>query len=451
MTVTASTLEGAYRERFPSSAALYERAQGTFVDGVTHDTRRVLPFPIYVARAAGSRKWDVDGNELVDWVSGHGALLLGHNHPTVTAAAQSQLALGTHYGAGHEAEIRWGELVRQLVPSAEAVRFTSSGTEATLLALRIARAATGRKQVIKFAGHFHGWHDYTIRGRGAATGQVAGVPDEVDATVAVLAPDILAVSEYIAESGDVAAAIVEPSGAAWATAPLPRGFLEDLRRLTAQEGIVLIFDEVVTGFRWAPGGVQELSGINPDLTALAKVLAGGLPGGAVAGRRDLMETLSFARASEEPSRKIPHYGTFNANPLSAAAGIACLELVASGEPQSAADSIAREVRERLNETLQELELPGFAYGESSVFHVVLGHGSPGDAEAADAGEVDDGLLLTAPYRPVALALQQAMLLEGVHLFNMGGLASAVHTEADVEQTVEAFRKSFAAVEPLLTQ
>lgn len=451
MATTADGLEAAYRQRFPSSAALYERAEETFVDGVTHDTRRVLPFPIYVARAQASRKWDVDGNELVDWVSGHGALLLGHNHPTVTAAAQKQLQLGTHYGAGHEAEVRWGELVCRLVPSAEAVRFTSSGTEATLLALRIARAATGKTQVIKFAGHFHGWHDYTIRGRGAATGQIAGVPDEVDATVALLAPDILAVSEYIAELGDVAAVIIEPGGAAWGTAPVPRAFLEDLRRITAQEGIVLIFDEVVTGFRWAPGGIQELSGVTPDLTALAKILAGGLPGGAVAGRRDLMETLSFARAMEEPSRKIPHYGTFNANPLSAAAGAACLELVADGEPQAQADSIAREVRERVNETLQELELPGFAYGESSVFHIVLGQGSPGDAEAADIGQLDDGMLLTAPYRPVSLALQQAMLLEGIHLFNMGGLASSVHTEADVDQTISAFRKSLAAVEPLLVR
>jgi glutamate-1-semialdehyde 2,1-aminomutase len=449
MASTLVDVEAAYRERFASSAALYQRAEQTFIDGVTHDTRRVLPFPIYVARAEGSRKWDLDGNELVDWVSGHGALLLGHSHPAVTRAVQLQLERGTHYGAGHEAEVRWGELVRQLVPSAEAVRFTSSGTEATLLALRIARAATGRTQVIKFTGHFHGWHDYTIRGRGAADGQIAGVPDEVDATVALLPPDIVSVTEYIAESPGVAAVIVEPSGAGWGTAPLRPGFLEDLRRITQQEGIVLILDEVVTGFRWAPGGVQELLAIKPDLTALAKILAGGLPGGAVAGRRDLMETLSFSRANEEPSRKIPHYGTFNANPVSAVAGATCLELVADGRAQLTAASIAREVRERLNETLQQMELPGFVYGDSSVFHIVVGQGAPGDAEAADGGEMDDGMLLTAPYRSLSLAIQQAMLVEGVHLFNMGGIASAVHTEADVEKTVSAFATALTTVEPLL--
>ncbi|MEX2236905.1 MAG: aspartate aminotransferase family protein [Dehalococcoidia bacterium] len=449
MTLSLPELEDTYRQRFPKSAALYERAGEVFVDGVTHDTRRVLPYPIYVERAQGSRKWDVDGNELVDWVSGHGALLLGHNHPTVIEAAQKQLAKGTHYGAGHEAEIRWGEWVKKLVPSAESVRFTSSGTEATLLALRIARAATGRTHVIKFAGHFHGWHDYTMRGRGASSDRVAGVPEQVDATVSLLSPEIGAVAETVAANDDVAAVIVEPSGAAWGTAPLKAGFLQELRELTASKGIVLIFDEVVTGFRWAPGGVQELSGVIPDITTLAKILAGGLPGGAVAGRADLMETLAWIRSQEKPSRKIPHYGTFNANPLSAAAGAACLEIVADGVPQERADATALELRRGLSGVLQELELPGFVYGDSSTFHIVLGRGTGADGEKADRGEMDDDGLLLAPYTRAALALQQAMLVEGVHLFNMGGLVSSVHSPEDVEKTVDAFRRSLPVVEPLL--
>jgi glutamate-1-semialdehyde 2,1-aminomutase len=441
-------IESRYERNFSSSKRAYERANAVFIDGVTHDSRRLTPFPIYIDRAEGSRKWDLDGNEIIDYVCGHGALLLGHNHPAVVEATRKQLERGTHYGAGHEAEVRWGEMVLKLVPSAEAVRFTSSGTEATLLALRIARAATGKSKVIKFLGHFHGWQDYVIRGLGGSNYQIPGVPDGVDETVAVLPADIMSVSQYLAENRDVAAVIIEPNGASWGTVMLPPDFLHDLRRITSQEGVLLIMDEVITGFRWSPGGAQQVKEIRPDLTTMAKILAGGLPGGAVAGRRDLLATLEYARAKDQ--KKIPHQGTFNANPLSATAGATCLELVADGEAQRKADMAGRELRERMNDTFQELELPGFVYGESSVFHVFLGPGGPGDVESVESGGGDHAALLNGPFTPVSTAFQQSMLLEGVHLFNMGGLASAVHSEEDINQTVEAFRKSLVAVEPLLT-
>ncbi|MPZ24227.1 MAG: aminotransferase class III-fold pyridoxal phosphate-dependent enzyme [Dehalococcoidia bacterium] len=450
MVASRQTLEDEYGARFSGSRRLHERARETLVDGLTHDSRRALPFPIYVERAAGSRKWDVDGNELVDWVSGHGALLLGHAHPVVAEATRKQLERSTHYGASHETEVRWAEMICELVPSAEAVRFTSSGTEASLLALRIARAATGKDRIVKFGGHFHGWHDYTIRGRGISTDRVPGVPAAVDETVTILQPETEEVALFLRDHEDVAAIVVEPSGASWGATPLRPGFLADLRRITGQRGVLLIFDEVVTGFRWAPGGIQELTGVIPDLTCLAKILAGGLPGGAVAGRSDLMATLEFGRALDQPSRKIPHYGTFNANPLSAAAGVACLELVADGEPQARAERTASDLRRRLNDCLRDTELPGFVYGQSSVFHIVLGSGTAADSEAADSGRYDPAALLSASSTPIATAFSQAMLLSGAHLFSMGGLASAIHTEEDVEITVEAFSRALQKTEGLIS-
>ena len=159
-----SPIIAAYRERTPTSEALASDARGIFPSGLTHDSRRILPYGIYVERAQGSRKWDADGNEYVDYYGGHGALLLGHGRPEVVAAVQSQVARGTHFGACHELEVQWGALVKEMVPSAETVRFTSSGTEANLMALRLARAFTGRRKIVRFFGHFHGWHDHVAFG-----------------------------------------------------------------------------------------------------------------------------------------------------------------------------------------------------------------------------------------------------------------------------------------------
>src|SRR5712692_11173877 len=182
-----------YSEAFPRSQDLHRKAKSIFPDGVTHDVRYLQPFPIYVDHAEGSRKWDVDGHELIDYWAGHGALLLGHGHPAVVEAVKRQIGRSTHPGACHELEIAWGNLVQQLVPSAERVRFTSSGTESTLMALRLARMFTGRPRVLKFAGHFHGWHDFLIAGADApdADKPVPGVPDVVTAQTVILPPNDL--------------------------------------------------------------------------------------------------------------------------------------------------------------------------------------------------------------------------------------------------------------------
>src|SRR5271165_5485345 len=233
----------------PRSAKLATRALRSFPAGVTHEVRRADPFPLAVARAEGSRKWDLDGHELICYVLGHGSLLLGHGNAEVVEAVKEQAGRFLHPGAGNELECDWAEAVISLVPSAERVRFTSSGTEAALLALRLARASTGRPKIVKLAGHFHGWNDQVAYGTDPPfTGpDTAGLPPSLAADVVVVPADLEAISQVLAR-GDVAAFILEPSGAAWGTVPLPAGFLAGVRRLTLEAGTVLVFDEVVSGF-----------------------------------------------------------------------------------------------------------------------------------------------------------------------------------------------------------
>lgn len=431
------TIEQEYVAKHQGSAALYERAGRVLPSGVTHDSRFVLPFPLYAERAAGSRKWDVDGHEYIDYVMGHGALLLGHNYPSVTEAAMAQLGRGTHYGASQEKEIEWAEEVVRIVPSAEMVRFTSSGTEATLMALRLARSFTGKPGVMKFERHFHGWHDYVAASSKYAGAAPAGVPQSTMDSVAVLPLDMAAVAETVDARGDVGAIIIEAAGASSATLPVPRGFLQALRAFTAERGIVMIMDEVVTGFRWAPGGVQEVEGVLPDLTTLAKILAGGFPGGAVAGRRDIMEGLQFPAPGEKRA-KVGHPGTFNANPLSASAGVACLREIADGEAQRRASASAAQLRAGMNGALCKLGIKGVVYGQASGFRVLLG--GPSVPEAADYDPRDlDWQTMAAGGSPETDRLAGlALANRGVHFFGNGGLLSSVHTAADVAETVDAW-------------
>ncbi|MEO8458569.1 MAG: aminotransferase class III-fold pyridoxal phosphate-dependent enzyme, partial [Chloroflexota bacterium] len=362
----ADSILDAYVRLHPGSARAYEEASRVFPSGVTHDVRYLTPFPLFVDRAAGSHKWDVDGNEIIDYVMGHGALFMGHAHPAITAAIVEQAAKGTHYGANHLLEVEWGSLVTQIVPSAEEVKFTSSGTEATLMAIRLARAYTGRDRILKFDGHFHGWHDAVTGARDPEgdTPASAGVPASVSSnTICVAQGDIRAVEEKLA-AGDVAAVILEPTGASYGTMPLDSSFLGQVREATARANTVLIFDEVVTGFRVAPGGTQARYGVTPDLTTLAKILAGGMPGGAVAGKTDIISMLEF-RDSRWNAKRVQHPGTFNANPVSAAAGVAMLKMVATGEHHAHADDLNQRLIPALNDVLDLAGIPGAAYGLAS--------------------------------------------------------------------------------------
>jgi glutamate-1-semialdehyde 2,1-aminomutase len=441
---TPSSIEDAFRKRFSKSAELYQRSRKAIAGGITHDSRNFAPFPIYVERAEGSRKWDVDGNELLDHWMGHGSLLLGHNHPQVTAAVAEQLHKGTHYGACHELEVAWAEQVGRMVPSAEWVRFAMSGTEATMLAMRDARAFTGREKVVRFAGHFHGWHDYAMAGYQPPfdTPTSTGVPKGVAESMLVAYPNnIDSVRELMdAHPGEVAAVIVEPGGGSNGIIPTNLQFLRDLRALTSERNVVLIFDEVITGFRYSPGGAQQLYGVTPDLTTLAKILAGGLPGGAVVGKRDILEVQTFnGELHHDRFSRVLQQGTFNANPLSAAAGLTALQLVAEGWVTEQANASGEQLRQALRDVFEKRGVAGVVLGEASVFQILLGEGMEEAVETTDVQRLMAG-------RGAVNTLRKAMLLNGVDLMRSGGFTSIVHQDAEISRTVAAFDRSLEALQ-----
>jgi glutamate-1-semialdehyde 2,1-aminomutase len=441
---TNSKIEAEYRARTRRSAELYVQACKVLPAGLTHDSRTLLPYPIYAARASGPRKWDVDGNEYVDYFGGHGALLLGHGHPAVVEAVQRQLPLGTHWGASHELEVRWAELINRMVPSAQMVRFTGTGTEASHLALRLARAFTGRPKAIRFVGHFHGWHDGVAPGGMShfEGGLPAGIPAGLAAeTILLPADDIARVADTLQSRSDIAAVILEPSGASWGQVPLPEGFLGELRTLTRRDGVVLIFDEVITGFRWSRGGAQGRYRVTPDMCILAKIVAGGLPGGAVAGRADIMSQIDPAAAKAAGREKIGHQGTFNANPLTAAAAVATLGIVEREDVCERAERTAAQIRDGLRAILSEEQIPWGVYGEASAFLIFQNPNRLAiDPAAFDPLELGFKGLKGARNPNLAYRLRIAMLANGVDIMGApGGLVSATHGPREVAQTLEAFR------------
>ncbi len=436
-------IEKEYAAARPKSRALWERARASMPSGVAHDGRLFSPFPFYVERADGARKWDVDGHEYLDNWSGHGAMVLGHNHPAVVAAITEQARKGLHYGACHELEVRWAELIRACVPGAEKVRFTMTGTETTALALRVARAVTGRKHVLKFQGHFHGVHDAVTPGvkDPFELPMSAGVPAEAIAgTLVARHNDLEHVRELLTEH-EVAAVILEPAGARSYVAPGDPAFLRGLRALTREFGTVLIFDEVVTGFRLAPGGAQELFGVTADLVCLAKAVAGGLPGAALAGRADLLDTIAFTGdAARDRTRRVADQGTYSATPLIAAAGVAALEILRTGEVQRELGRLGDHLRAGLNDVLKRRGVTGCVYGLGSIFRIHLGadaHALGLDGPRPDVARLDRGM------GAVGGALHLAMLLHGVD-YNRGsaiGWMNGAMTDADVDRMVEAFDRS----------
>jgi glutamate-1-semialdehyde 2,1-aminomutase len=443
---TNSPIIAAYRAATPGSAAAAEKAARLFPSGITHDSRYLEPYGIYVTRAKGPRKWDIDGNCYVDYFGGHGALLLGHCHSKVVAAVQRQMERSTHFGASHETEIAWAEWVLKLIPSAERVRFTSSGTEATLMALRLARAFTGKSKLIRFKHHFHGWHDHMTSGYashfdGSPTPGV--LPGVTSGLVLAEQNDAEGLTRLLGEDRDIAAAIIEPTGAHGAQLPIDPDFLAALRELTRQHGVLLIFDEVVTGFRVSPGGAQAQYGIRPDLTTLAKILAGGLPGGAITGRKDVLDLLDFQITKTADREKISHQGTFNANPLSAAAGVAALEIVGTTDACARANKYADTLRQKVNEVFEEEHVPWAAYGTFSNFHFFT---NPDRAAITptrfDPKAVPAEAFFDKRQAGVVHKFRLAMMTHGVDFSGSpGGITSATHGDAELEETLTALRKA----------
>ena len=308
------------------SEALMARAAGLFPGGVSSPVRAfgaVGGTPRVIQRAAGARVWDADGNELVDYIGSWGPMILGHAHPAVVAAIQAAAERGTSYGAPSAAEIELGERIAAAMPHVERLRFVSSGTEAAMSAIRVARAATGRDRIVKMAGGYHGHADGLLVQPGSGA---IGLPASAGVTAAtardtLVAPynDLAAVESLLAR-GDVAAVIVEPVAANMGVVPPDPGYLEGLRDLTVRTGTLLIFDEVITGFRIARGGATERYGVTPDLVVLGKIIGGGLPVGAYGGRTELMRLVA-------PEGPVYQAGTLSGNPLAMAAGIATLDLL----------------------------------------------------------------------------------------------------------------------------
>ena len=435
-----------YCRKTPKSARLAEEARRVFPSGITHDVRYIEPHGIYVTRAQGSRKWDVDGNEYVDYSAGHGAMLLGHGHPAVVAGVEEQLRRGTHYGASHELELRWGQLIQEMVPSAERVRLTNSGTEATLLALRLARAYTGKPKILRFKGHFHGWHDHVTSGfashfDGTPT---PGVLPEIPANVVVAPPwDIDETERLIASHGDLAAVIVEPTGSTWGQVPVTTELLQSLRETTASRGIVLIFDEVIYGFRCSPGGAQAALGVTPDLTTLGKIVAGGMHGAAVVGRKDILDQLDFRQTQAADRERISHQGTYNAMPTACAASVAALQVVKTTDACREAIANGTRLQHALNEVFREEEVNWVAYGTFGGFHVFLNPKNVNTTrDEIESGKFDYSTLKAPVKRTLSMKLRVGLLLHGIDILPWPGApVSAVHTEEDRQCTAEAFRQT----------
>ncbi len=422
-----------YIKTHPGSQKLHKQAVKVFAaDGATHRSRTLDPFRPYITHAKGSRKWDVDGNEYIDYVMSHGALILGHCPPTVVRAVQEQIAKGTHYGENHELEIEWAELIKSMMPAMEKIEFFACGQEANMMAIRLARAFTGRTKVLRFTDNFHGWGE-EVQALGSA-GIVANEVREIPMNDLERLEEELVKKEY-------AILILEGGGAHMGgQIPWDADFVRAVPSLTQKYGTVLLVDEVVTGFRDSLGGWQATIGVTPDLTTLGKTIGGGLGVGALGGRADIMDML---KPKALPQQFVEHSGTWNANPLTAAAGVAACKLYIGGEVQKRANQLGAYLRERGNQTLKEQGINARLYSRSIV-HLYLGpiDYEPSDDTLPPTKDVDK---LTAG-TPTKQRLCLHLLHRGVA--TMGGrffILSAAHTEEDIDQTVKAFGDSLDAM------
>jgi glutamate-1-semialdehyde 2,1-aminomutase len=358
-----------YTSKTPKSKALYKRAKKVLPAGVSYSIRYFEPYPFYTARAKGSKLYDVNGNEYVDFWLGHTALILGHSLPAVVKAVKEQLENGTHYGTCHELEIKLAEQIRKMVPNAEMTRFTNSGTEANMYVTRLARAYTGRSKVGKFEGGWHGGYDALHVG----VKQPFNVPESAGLTTGatqdtILLPfnDLEGVKEKL-KTSEVASIVVEPVLGAGGGIPAEKEFLKGLREFCNEKGILLIFDEVITGFRIALGGGQQFFDVKADITVFGKILGGGFPVGAFCGRTEIMEKLDN-HIYERP-RYAFHGGTFTANPITMTAGLATLKLLENGSLINGLNRLGEKIRKRLKEIFEAKGMDVQATGAGSLFGV----------------------------------------------------------------------------------
>ncbi len=423
------------------SEELFRRAQRRIPGGVNSPVRAFKSVgrnPLFLSRASGSRVWDVDGNEYIDYVGSWGPMILGHAHPKVLEAIRKTAEHGTSFGASTELEVKMAEMICHLMPSVEMVRMVNSGTEATMSALRLARAYTGKEKVIKFAGCYHGHADsFLIKaGSGAST---LGIPDSPGVPQAVASStlnatynDLDSVGSIVSQhESQIAAIIVEPvAGNMGCVAPKP-GFLQGLREICTREGIVFIVDEIITGFRLARGGAQELYAVHADLTTLGKIIGGGLPVGAYGGRLDIMEMVA-------PSGPMYQAGTLSGNPLALAAGYETLSLISEDKRfYTGLEKKSQLLADGITSVVKELQIPATLNRVGSMFTLFFTAKEVNDYDSAK--QCDMGLFASY-YRAM---LERRIFLPPSQFET--AFISAAHTDSDIEQTVQTVREGLRTI------
>jgi glutamate-1-semialdehyde 2,1-aminomutase len=419
-----------YRQYTPRSCRLFSQAVDVLAGGVTHSSRFWDPYPIYVKRAKGSKIFDVDQNEYVDYWLANGTMFVGHNHPAVVSAVKNQLQQGSQFGLSSVPMLKLAQKINEMVPCAEKIRFTNSGTEAVYHALRIARGYTHRMKVAKFEGNYHGmidelWIAFTGLGSGP---ECAGIPESsISNTLVLPFNDIDATLRLIGENEhELSCVILEP--VPHDVIPPDPEFLKALREVTETKGIVLIFDEVVTGFRLAPGGAQEYYGVTPDIATLGKIAGGGFPFGAVVGRSEIMDITSPMRVGE---KRVDIFGTYSGNPATMAAGLATLSQLENGEAQRYANSLGKQLHKATADILEDDGIIAQVTSVGSIFNVHFGVSDP----------VTNPRVAWRADRDTLYNYQMSMINEGIFMKPGARYArvSAAHRRKDIELTIDKIK------------
>jgi glutamate-1-semialdehyde 2,1-aminomutase len=422
------------------SKALFEKAKRLIPGGVNSPVRAgkaVGIDPPFIARAEGCHLWDVEGNRYIDYVCSWGPMILGHAYPEVVEALRERLPMGTSYGAPTELEVEVADTIVAMVPSIDMVRMVNSGTEATMSAIRLARAFTGREKIVKFEGCYHGHADCLLvsAGSGVATFAIPGCPgvpsDFAEHTISIPFNDFVQLEQALEKFGqEIAAVILEPIPGNMGVVLPEEGFLKALRDMTAKNGSLLIFDEVISGFRVSPGGAQELYGIMPDLTCLGKIIGGGLPVGAYGGKRAIMERMS-------PVGDVYQAGTLSGNPLAMAAGLATLKVLQRGDVYRKLEGKAQ----KLFSGLQEVAV------KTGVKIVLNRVGSMGSMFFTDQ-PVKDFASVKATASEMFRRFYVEMLAQGIYLAPSAFEAcfvSTAHDDESIERTIDCAEKSFGSL------
>ena len=412
-----------YVSKTPNSRILYERARKVLPGGVSYGIRYFEPYPFYTARARGSKLYDVDGNEYVDFWLGHTALILGHGNRAVVDAVEKQLQKGTHYGTCHDLEVKLAEQVTKMVPNANKMRFTNSGTEANMYATRLARTYTGKDRIAKFEGGWHGGYDALQVG----VKYPFGLPESAGLTVGATQDTIVlpynnlkGVRERL-RNEEVACIIIEPVLGAGGGIPAEKEFLQGLREYCDERNMLLVFDEVITGFRLAPGGAQQYYGVEADITVLGKILGGGFPIGAFCGPNEIMERLdSFVYQRPDYSF---HGGTFAANPVTMAAGLATLKLLEDGKLIESLNKTGTRIRKELLDIFETHGQDVQLTGAGSIFNTHFTKEKVNDAIAAYSAD-----------RKKLINYDLALIASGLFFLpTHNGVLSTEHSEDDTEK------------------